>query len=50
MISGPIESHPQMSQRKRAIIQKMNAAGEKYLEKENSEEGDVCQKTTSIWK
>ena len=35
MISGPIESHPGMSQRKRAIIHKMNVAGEKYLEKEN---------------
>ena len=35
MISGPIESHPGMSQRKRAIIHKMNVAGEKYLETEN---------------
>ena len=35
MISGPIESHPEMSQRKRAIIHKMNVAGEKYLKKEN---------------
>ena len=49
MISGPIESHPGMSQRKRAIIHKMNVAGEKYLEKENKfRRGGVWQKTVSI--
>ena len=42
MISGPIESHPGMSQRKRVIIHKMNVAGEKYLGKENKFRRGEC--------